>query len=215
MLSLHATRSHQRFHPISRQKLLVVADLKFITSLSNGWRWGSTWTFLYTLLSREVSRFLTPSWRWATNPPFLHDRGWLTLNGCPQAQVDGKSCSGKLYCNRRESLNSCLFNAKHWPLRGMAMSQELAPFSLACCVRLNSSGLRDASFCFLFFSWIYTSPAGVFLNKRPFWKWFLNNFKLAPFFFPVPIAQNAIVFRDMYLQFSNYLRAALQFACLE
>ena len=29
------------------------------------------------------------------------------------------------------------------------------------------------------------------------------------------IAQNAIVFRDMYLQFSNYLRAALQFACLE
>ena len=31
----------------------------------------------------------------------------------------------------------------------------------------------------------------------------------------LPIAQNAIVFRDMYLQFSNYLRAALQFACLE
>ena len=29
------------------------------------------------------------------------------------------------------------------------------------------------------------------------------------------IAQNAIVFRDMYLQFSNYLRTALQFACLE
>ena len=30
-----------------------------------------------------------------------------------------------------------------------------------------------------------------------------------------PNAQNAIVFRELYLQFSNYLRAALQFAYLE
>ena len=55
------------------------------------------------------------------------------------------SCCGKLYRNHRESLNSCLSNVKSWSLRGMALTQELAPLSLACCVRRNSSGMRDAS----------------------------------------------------------------------
>ena len=144
MLSLRATRSCQPSHLISRRNLLwLILGSSLHCPMAGGEApLGRSCTLCWVERSVDFSlrHGVEPQ-----SPPFLHDRAWLTLNGSPQAQVDGRSCSGKLYCNRRESLNSCLFNVKPWSLRGMALSQELEPLSLACCVRRNSSGFSDAS----------------------------------------------------------------------
>ena len=44
-----------------------------------------------------------------------------------------------------ESLNSCLFRTRSCSSRGIALSQELAPLSLACFIKRSRSGGRNAS----------------------------------------------------------------------
>ena len=87
---------------------LVTALLRLNRSLSRGCSCGSTSTLVQTLLRNEVSRLRTPSCLCATNPPFLHDRAWLTIYFSPQTHLLGKSDRGTLYLKRRESLNSCI-----------------------------------------------------------------------------------------------------------
>ena len=146
MMLLRATRSHQPSHPISHRNvlwLILGSSLHCPMAVGEAPLGRScTLCWVESLVDFSLRHGV---WATAPPPPFLHDRPWLTSNGSPQARVDGRSCSGKLYRNRRKSLNFCLFNVKPWSLRGMALSQELAPLSLACCVRRNSSGLRDTS----------------------------------------------------------------------
>ena len=91
---------------------LVTALLRLNRSLSRGCSCGSTSTLVQTLPRNEVSRLRTPSCLCATNPPFLHDRAWLTVYFSPQTHLLGKSDRGTLYLKCRESLNSCLFSTK-------------------------------------------------------------------------------------------------------
>ena len=75
---------------------LVVVVLRSNLSLSRGCKRGSTSTFLQILEISKVNSSRMPSCLWATKPPLLHDRVWLTVIRFPHAQRLGKSDSGKL-----------------------------------------------------------------------------------------------------------------------
>ena len=118
--------------------------------MSSGCRCGSTSTFLHTLLVSVVSRSRIPSCLWATNPPFLHERPWPTVNLSPRAQWLGRPNRGRFYRSLSESLNSCLFIARPCSSRANALSHELAPLSLDWFTNCSRSREREASIFYIF-----------------------------------------------------------------
>ena len=63
-------------------------------------------------------------------------RAWLTLNGCPQGQCEASLVGVQPYLRQNASQKACLCSWKPYLASGMLVSQDDAPFSLACSIPL-------------------------------------------------------------------------------